>query len=271
MVPHGRGALTLSHFDKRLKDGASCCDLRELTFVDAYGLVGTACALLATGNRGTTLPVLLPQGPIASHLARMGFTRFLGEIGVGNGVEPPPHPNVVVPLEIVRDVNAAEKISHLLWAQVRQHVDPPVLQALNEGLWEMVANALEHSGGDAVIMGQVYRDGDPPDHDDRVQVVIGDAGRGIRASLHAGGHKHLSTDAAAIASALEYLVSSVADPGRGQGLTTTLEEVTALEGDLVIRSGSGTVREGAKSRVTREVPNMDGTMVAMSLPLYPGT
>lgn len=135
----------------------------------------------------------------------------------------------------------------------------------------MVANALEHSGSEAVIMEQVYRDGEPPDHDGRVQVVIGDAGRGIRASLIAGGRQHPSTDVAAIASALEYLVSSVEDPGRGQGLTTTLEEVTALDGDLLIRSGSGTVREGAKGQVTRKVPHIDGTVVAMSLPLYPGT
>lgn len=268
-LPYGR-ALTLSHFDKRLNE-ASLCDLSELTFVDAYGLVGTSCALLAAGNRGETPPVVLPPWSMASHLTRMGFTRFLGAIGVADGVEPPHHPNVVVPLEIVRDVNAAEKISHLLWAQVRQHVDPSVLQALNEGLWEMVANALEHSGSEAVIMGQVYRDGEPPDHDDRVQVVIGDAGRGIRASLTAGGRQHPSTDAAAITSALEYLVSSVADPGRGQGLTTTLEEVTALDGDLLIRSGSATVREGTKGRATREVPHIDGTVVAMSLPLYPGT
>ncbi|MBA2262820.1 MAG: hypothetical protein H0W03_09160 [Solirubrobacterales bacterium] len=78
----------------------------------------------------------------------MGFIRFLGEIGLADGVEPPNHPHVVVPLEVVHDVNAAEKISHLLWASVRQHVDPSVLQALNEGLWEMVANALEHSGSE---------------------------------------------------------------------------------------------------------------------------
>lgn len=268
-LPQGR-ALTLSQFDRRLNE-ASRCDLSELTFVDAYGLVGTACALLAAGNRGETPRVLLPQGPTAGHLTRMGFIRFLGAIGLADGVEPPHHPHVVVPLEVVHDVNAAEKISHLLWASVRQHVDPSVLQALNEGLWEMVANALEHSGSEAVIMGQVYREGEPPDDDGRVQVVIGDAGRGIRASLTAGGRQHLSNDVAAIESALEYLVSSVADPGRGQGLTTTLEEVTALDGDLLIRSGSGTLREGAEGRRTHEVPHIDGTVAAMSLPLYPGT
>jgi len=50
----------------------------------------------------------------------------------------------------------------------------------------MVANALEHSGSDASVMARVYRTsrfGQPPDHDDKVQVVIGDFGRGIRAAL----------------------------------------------------------------------------------------
>jgi len=60
-----------------------------------------------------------------------------------------------------------------------------VLQVIAEGVSEMIGNALEHSGSDALIMGQVYRlarGGRPPDHDDRIQVVIGDTGRGIRES-----------------------------------------------------------------------------------------
>jgi hypothetical protein len=79
----------------------------------------------------------------------------------------------------------------------------------------MVANALEHSGADALIMGQVYTAprGKAPDHDGRVQVVIGDAGKGIRESFLQTGLHAPATDRAAIELALEYLVSSVDDRG----------------------------------------------------------
>ena len=73
-------------------------------------------------------------------------------------------------------------------------------------------------GSDALIMGQVYRashGGTPPDHDDRVQVVIGDIGQGIRASFLATGFHAPDDDLEAIRNALEYLVTSVDDPGRG--------------------------------------------------------
>ncbi|MCP9490732.1 MAG: hypothetical protein MSC31_12765 [Solirubrobacteraceae bacterium MAG38_C4-C5] len=77
-------------------------------------------------------------------------------------------------------------MSHLLWRQLRDHVDPHLLEAMAEGVWEMLANALEHSGSDALIMGQVYRvdrGARGPDHEDRVRVVIGDTGRGISGVL----------------------------------------------------------------------------------------
>lgn len=119
-------------------------------------------------------------------------------------------------------------------------------------------------------MGQVYRDGKPPDHDGRVQIVIGDVGRGIRESFLSSGTRSPADDREAIELALEYLVSSVPDPGRGQGLTTTVEEVTALTGSVVIRSGASRVEARAGGFSAQDVLPINGTMVGMSLPLYPG-
>lgn len=150
-----------------------------------------------------------------------------------------------------------------------------MLQAVAEGVWEMVANALEHSGTDALIMGQVYwraRGGEPPDHADRVQVVIGDVGRGIRASFLQTGLYRPSDDLEAIRLALQYLVTSVPnDRGRGQGLSTTMEEVVALQGRMYIRSGSALVVADATGCEERRVRPLPGVVVALSLPLYPGS
>jgi hypothetical protein len=160
-----------------------------------------------------------------------------------------------------------------LWAQLESHVDPAVLGAITEGVWEMVANAIEHSGDDALIMGQVYRahrGGLPPDHDDRVQVVIGDAGRGIRGSFLATGTHEPESDLDAITLATEYLVSSVPDdPGRGQGLFTTIEQVVGVRGRMIIRSGEARVAISAEGHTHEAVPFLPGVIVALSLPLYP--
>ncbi len=149
-----------------------------------------------------------------------------------------------------------------------------VLLAVAEGVWEMIANALEHSGSDPLIMGQVYRrarGGEAPDHDERVQVVIGDVGRGIRGSfLHTGLHSP-SDDREAIALALEYLVTSVPnDRGRGQELSRTMEEVVALQDSMYVRRGSAMVVAGPAGREARTVEALPGVIVALSLPPYPG-
>ncbi len=272
-LPRGR-TLTFSSFDRNLVDGATTCDLTGLAFIDAYGLVGSACALLGTRRRPVEQQVVLPAEPKPrAHLAAMGLTDFFAEVdgNMGRSASAAERfTEIVVPLTLVKDTAVAERVSHLLWAQVRQHVDPAVLQALSEGLWELIANALEHSEAQAILMGQVYRGGEPPDHDDRVQVVIGDAGRGIRASFARDDAAEPMEDGEAIEHALEYLVSSVDDPGRGQGLTTTLEQVTELEGKFAVRSGAAKVTaDGSRRRVER-VTAMCGTIVAMSLPLYPG-
>jgi hypothetical protein len=259
-----------------LSDAEGTCNLRSLLFIDAYGLVGTACALRAASSPDPPA-VLLPHAPATqSHLSAMGFRAFLETIDGNAGLPATPAitaPDVVVPLRSTTDAGGAQALSNLLWEQLRDHVAPQVLHAITEGVWEMVANAVEHSGTDALIMGQVYRvpRGTPPDHDDRVQVVIGDAGRGIRESFLDTGTHTPATDLEAIHLALEYLVTSVADdPGRGQGLFTTMEQMLETQGRMIVRSGEARVSITGAGRVDESVPFLPGVVVALSLPLYPG-
>jgi hypothetical protein len=207
----------------------------------------------------------------------MGFRDFL--LSAGRSLNVPDNPafdasSVVVPLQSTADSEGAQALSHLLWAQLEGNVDPQVLEPITESVWEMVGNALEHSGSEALIMGQVYRSnrgGDSPDHADRAQIVIGDVGRGIRGSFVATGVREPNNDLDAINLALEYLVSSVLDdPGRGQGLYTTMEQVLALEGRMIVRSGSARVSIEAKGKHQEAVEPLPGVIVALSFPLYPG-
>lgn len=270
--------LTLSGFDDALDPRAHACDLNDLTFIDAYGLVGTACALRAALAEEPDLPVRPPSSDgMGAHLTAMGFRDFLSESGRSDLLPAQSAfdaSDVVVPLSGAADSGGAQALSHLLWGQLRVHVDPHVLEAIAEGVWEMVANALEHSGSDALLMGQVYRanrGGRAPDHDDRVQVVIGDTGRGIRASFLETGVRSPSDDLAAIELALEYLVTSVPnDAGRGQGMFTTMEQVVGLQGGMTVRSGTAKVSLDSAGRRHETVPLLPGVIVALSLPLYPG-
>jgi len=233
--------------------------------------VATACALLASNKPGNRTPIKTPaQKQVRTHLALMGFGTWLENLGYDPdlpGASPPERPDVLVPIERLASVFDAEQLSHLLWEQLRREADPQVLNATLEGLWELAANAIQHSGAEAVIMGQVYRKGTPPDHRDRVQVVIGDAGRGVKRSFEESGRYAPTNDREAIELALEYLVSSVDDPGRGQGLCTTMEQVTALQGKLVVRSGASKITLENCAGRPEQVPFLDGTVVCMSLPL----
>ena len=81
----------------------------------------------------------------------------LSTIGMSSGLPttvPIVAPDVVVPLRSAVDTGGAQAMSNLLWEQLREEVDPQVLHTMAEGVWEMVANALEHSGTDALIMGR---------------------------------------------------------------------------------------------------------------------
>lgn len=278
ILPQRSPSLTMSNFDAQLKADLTQCDLSSLKFVDAYGLVGLACAL-SVGIKSSDDIKLIPPTRVSmqGHLTGMGFNDFLADLGkpqmtgVGHKADAS---DVVVPLRSATDSGGEQAIVKVLWEQLRDQVGPQVLEAIGEGVWEMVANALEHSGSDARVMAQVYRTdkgGTPPDHDDRVQVVIGDVGRGIRDSLASSPVHDPKTDLEAIDLALEYLITSVHDdPGRGQGLSTTLEQVDGLGGRMVVRSGTGKLSIEGGERRAELVSPLRGTIVALSLPLYPG-
>ncbi len=277
-LPANARALTMSTFDSHLDPSARTCDLTELVFIDAYGLVGTASSLRAGLDEAPDLQVLPPASAGSGmHLANMGFRAFLDECGLATDLpvrSAAGASGVVVPLRSAQSAGGDQALSRLLWKQLRDHVDAQVLEAVTEGVWEIVGNALEHSGSDAQVMAQVYRStagGRPPDHDDRVQVVVGDVGRGIHASFKATGVRVPADELEAINLALEYLVTSVPDdPGRGQGLWTTMEQVLGLQGRMIIRSGDALVHIDQAGRTGRKVASLPGVIVALSLPLYPG-
>jgi hypothetical protein len=262
--------LTLQSFDRALAHTSKTCDLSELRFADAYGLVGTACALLSAGAQGALPDLRVPRElSTQQHLDAMGLTKVLQEAGYPfeEVADPIDKPDVLVPLTRIETIHAAEGLSHLLFEQLGLSASAHVIEPLTEGLWELAANALEHSGEHALLMGQVYNDPGERYGGDRVQVVVGDIGKGVRASFTDSGTQSPKTDREAIELALEYLVSSVPDEGRGQGLTSTAEGVTRWGGTLAVRTGSARVDISPKGQRPLSVFPMPGTVVGIELPL----
>lgn len=266
-------ALTWSRFDRAVHEDGYGSDLTELTFIDAFGLVGAAVAIAEAIDVGTLPVITIPsRHQVSEHLSHMGLADVLDDLGVDHDLPPTPtvvSEHVVMPLNVVSEVSTIEGLSLLLVNQLERWVHAQVLVAITEALWELAANALEHSGAKAFMMGQVYKR-EPPDHDRRVQVVIGDAGRGIRESFRATRTHEPADDRAAIDLAVQYLVSSVPDSGRGQGLFTTISEVTGLGGAVIVRSGTARLVARRGTRTMTSVPRAAGTIVGVSLPLYPG-
>jgi hypothetical protein len=68
----------MSRFDRCLVRDAELCDLADLAFIDAFGVVATASCILAAAKTGETPRVMLPAAvQVREHLAVMGFLGFL--------------------------------------------------------------------------------------------------------------------------------------------------------------------------------------------------
>lgn len=68
----------MSRFDHCLVPDAKSCDLADLAFIDAFGVVGTASWILAAAKAGEVPEVVLPNAPqMREHLTAMGFRNFL--------------------------------------------------------------------------------------------------------------------------------------------------------------------------------------------------
>jgi hypothetical protein len=269
------GRFVLESFLRAVGPEGHIRDLGETTFVDAYGLVGLVVALTADVESGREIDLRLPASDqTCEHLARMGFASVIENLGLEHNLpatDPLDAPDVVTPIRIIDSDQQLEQVSNLLYAQLDGKVSAQALVALSEGLWEMAANALEHSGSRAVVMAQVYgARGTAPYHQNTVQIAIGDAGRGIRESFLTSELYDPANDADALRLATKYLVSSVDDPGRGQGLHTTLEETTGIDGTFSLRSGDARLLATRRGTDVAEVAHLSGTVVGLVLPLWPG-
>jgi anti-sigma regulatory factor (Ser/Thr protein kinase) len=133
-------------------------------------------------------------------------------------------------------------------------------QALEICLEELAENVVFHAGRSAsgFAVAQTFR------AHSKIEVGIVDLGRGIRASLIENvDHDHLATDAEAIQAATQLGVTATPERNSGQGLFFTARLLQQNGGEMLIRSGTGRVYDGARSSSENDCVPLSGTAVAL--------
>lgn len=270
-----RGALNQDTFEgsgQIVNDGREhlTIDLRNLYFIDSYALVTLLTIATLFAQWGESVLVRLPraQGP-KTYMARMHFFELLPDNVELDGERPiaGEHARWLVPLTRL-DISAGE----FGVEQIANFVYPQLPRRLAGGFTEAIAeigmNVVQHSQAEVGFVAaqrfeKQYQTRKPP----RVQLVMGDAGIGIRSSL-ATVHPEVAkmTDEQAILKALEPGVTSKPGIQSGVGLDTVREYTAMFQGVLRIRSDRATVvlRRGHLAE-SRPVPGLSGTIVAVEL------
>jgi hypothetical protein len=253
-------------------------DLAQVDHVNLYALMGMAVATMAAARESHAISIIPPQFSSAAcaFISRLGFDTFMQKVGgipcelsVTSRQSPG---DVIVALQTFKTSSELQPLIDLLSSRLAGVAGPQATTALIEALWELGANVTEHSGSPGIVGAVVQRADRKEAH---VDFAVGDAGIGIRESFLRGasGH-HPNSDHEALTLALEYLVSSVDDPGRGQGLAATVEQATGLRGRVMIRSGDARRQIAAESQdgplrvraTPGSVPRLAGTLVAVTVP-----
>ena len=274
----GRGTLDFDHQSNTRSARQLKLDLSRVDYFNLYGLAAISCCLVEAARSGHRVAFYSPQGMSACNfISRLGFDDFFrDQTGSEIHLEMTSHQgpsDVLVPFQSINDSKDLLPLQEVLDKRLAKVAGPQTRAALNEALWELGANVTEHSLSAGVIGAVVQRPNRKGEH---IDFAIGDAGIGIMESFLRGAGRHRpSSDHEAIERATEYLVSSVDDPGRGQGLHYVIDQALALNGTVVIRSGSAkrTMSRMTGSKVDfrakprlESVPPIAGTLVFVSIP-----
>ncbi len=243
--------LTEETFDKTLRSfiTSDTIDLKEVSFIDPYGMVG----LLEIGElcllEDVKKTVILPRlEEVIRYLDRMDFfiharRYFALEHAAG---DVPGTYSRDVDSDVLLEITPIEKSNdiHYIVGKVRDraqailarhlHYDDRAINGFIVALSEVCQNIIEHSENKGFVGIQKYRFQNL--NRNVVKIAVMDVGIGFRKSL--SGRFKLRGDLDAIDKALLHGASRYDDEGRGHGLAGVRKFVTEWNGRLSIRSGT---------------------------------
>jgi len=240
--------LTEETFEKTLHTfiRSDLIDLRGVTFIDPYGMVG----LLEIGElcmlEDVKKTVLLPRSnEVLRYLERMEFFAHAKRYFSLDPMQPPGTGSVgesdvlleITPIERAGDIHTIvgrvrDRAQSILVKHLRY--DDRTINGFIVALSEICQNIIEHSENKGFVGIQKYRFQSLGKN--IVKIAVMDAGIGFRRSL--AGRFKLRGDLEAIEKALLHGASRHEDEGRGHGLAAVRRFVTQWQGRLSIRSGT---------------------------------
>ena len=244
-------SLTEETFEKTLHSfiRADQIDLRNVTFIDPYGMVG----LLEIGElcmlEDIKKTVLLPRSAeVRRYLERMGFfasaKRYFSLEPMH--VPSPGAAGKAADSDVLLEITPIERSSdiHYIVGRVKERAqsilakhlryDDRAISGFIVALSELCQNIVEHSEDKGFVGIQKYRF--PSMGKNIVKIAVMDAGIGFRRSLST--RFKLKGDLEAIEKALLHGASRHEDEGRGHGLAAVRRFVDQWQGRLSIRSGT---------------------------------
>jgi hypothetical protein len=240
--------LTEETFEKTLHSfiRSDQIDLRGVTFIDPYGMVG----LLEIGElcmlEDIKKTVLLPRSSeVLRYLERMDFFPHAKRYFSLDPMQRPANDSTgesdvlleITPIERANDIHyIVGRVEERAQAILAKHLryDDRAVNGFIVALSEICQNIVEHSENKGFVGIQKYRY--PSIGKNIVKIAVMDAGIGFRKSLSS--RFKLKGDLEAIEKALLHGASRHEDEGRGHGLAAVRRFAEQWQGRLSIRSGT---------------------------------
>jgi anti-sigma regulatory factor (Ser/Thr protein kinase) len=229
------------------KEVSNRVDLRDVSFIDPYGMVG----ILKAGEflKPEKRTLLLPESEdVLRYLERMDFFKYASRYFILEPSRPEISGKYLrsAGTDVLLEITSIEKSDdvHFIVGKVKKrahailerhlHYDERTINGFIVALSEVCQNILEHSENTGLVGIQKY-------HFQKldknvVKIAVMDLGIGFKKSLET--RFQIKDDIDALEKALLHGVSRYADEGRGHGLSAVRRFVSQWRGKLSIRSGT---------------------------------
>jgi anti-sigma regulatory factor (Ser/Thr protein kinase) len=225
-------------------------DIRNVTFIDPFGMVGILESGRFLHSGGVQKTLLLPESDnVLRYLERMDFFKYAGRYYYLDSGEPELSDKFlrssqsdvlleITPIEKSEDIHfIVGKVKKRAYSILEKHLhyNDRAIGGFIVALSEVCQNILEHSENTGFVGIQKYYF--QKKEKNVVKIAVMDLGIGFKESLSE--RVSIAQDVDAIEKALVHGLSRHRDEGRGHGLASVRRFVRKWNGKISIRSGKG--------------------------------
>lgn len=252
--------------ERVLEENAESVDLRDVRFVDPYGLLLLDLLVLERAEHGSAPRIEWPEVPAVRRWIRaMGF---FAEIGSMTGPLTRDTQSALQPITAIADENGIGRVVDGFHHRLAERY--PLTESSRRTLTAMMIELFQNIPHHSNATGEIE---DPhgiaamQDYEDSIFLAIADKGVGLRGSLGLRPGCEGITDSQALNAILHDGLSRFADAGRGGELKRIVGVVRSWDGAFALRSGSALLYFDERGGDVYDVPEFPGVQLAIRLPL----